>query len=100
MGGYVSAGATGSTGSWSANAEKLDRLAWLFENQKALEHFYKRAGEMLVGLVLDEPDIEQAIEKFLLDKQDFLELNLISENIDAIRLIREELSKRHKGLTN
>ena len=55
---------------------------------------------MLVGLIVGEPELENAIEKFLLDKQDFLELNLIFENIDAIKLIREELSKRHKGLTN
>ena len=100
MGGYVSTGAGGSSGGWSANDAELDRLAWLFENQTQLEHFYKRAGEMLVGLVLDEPEIEKAIENFLLERQDFLELNLIKENLIAIEIIREELSKRHKGLTN
>ena len=97
MGGYVSAGASGG---YSATEEKLENLAWLLENQKSLEHFYKRAGEMLVGLIVGEPELEKAIEKFLLDKQDFLELSLIQENIDAIKLIREELSRRHKGLTN
>lgn len=79
---------------------RINRTFWLFEQQSAIDHFYKRAGQMLVDLIVDEPELEKAIEEFLIDNGSMMELELIFESINAIKDIRKELSRRHKGLTH
>lgn len=91
----TSQGASGGSDNWE---KRINNLFWLFEQQQAIDHFYKRTGEMLAEIVIDEPKLEDAIAEYLQNKEDLVALEILFENINAIKDIRKELGRRHKGL--
>jgi len=99
MGGYTPS-VGGASGSYPTREDRLGKVFSLQEEQQAIDHFYKRTGQMLVDLIVDEPQLEKSLENFLLENGAMMELDILFENINAIKDIRKELGRRHKGLTH
>ena len=95
MGGqsFQNNGASGSGGTdqWE---KRINNVFWLFEQQTALDHFLKRAGEMLIDIVSTDKELEDKILDKLIDNDFIHRANILQESLDAIKDIRKELARR------